>query len=158
MQLNFDSHEQIADHQRNRAIAGGAGSLIGGATGALIGSRLGRTPGALIGGAIGAAAGNLPGRMAADVAHDIPQRAGHTLHSTVGRLDAAGGSGVKIAAASPTIGEFLRFTEERAERQRPRGPREMDRRFEAPSWGPRASLESGEAMNSGVDLLGSPRG
>lgn len=155
MQLEFDSPEEMQAHKKRRTIAGGVGSLAGGAIGGLVGSRLVKGPaGAIVGGSVGAALGNVPGRLAADVAYDAPHRAGHAMHSTVHRLDAAGGSGMRIASATPTATEFVEFAQQHeiGQPRDPKRPDGMDRRYGDPSWGPAAPLDGGEAQVAGVGM------
>lgn len=110
--LQFDSQEQAQRHQKHRAIGAGVGTLAGSALGGMIAGKRFGVPGAVIGGGLGAIVGGAPGRLAADIAHDIPQRTRSMYNHSMERMNAAGGEGVRVAAAMPSVTDFLEFAEQ----------------------------------------------
>lgn len=99
MQLQFDSTEAAAAHQKRRMLGGALGGLAGGFVGgAAAGKRFG-VPGSLVGGALGAMAGAAPGHLAADVLYDIPHRTASGYEDTMRRMTQAGGDNFRFASA-----------------------------------------------------------
>ena len=156
MDLHFDSPQDIQDHQRTRQRVGAVGALAGGAAGGLLGGKLKGVPGGLIGGLAGGALGNWMGKTTADVAHDVPQRTMHQLHSTVNTLDQAGGSGIRIASVLPSASDFAQLAQEFEEGDG--GPpvdsdeQMLDKRLRSPHWGPTTPMEGGDATNLNVTM------
>ena len=156
MHLHFDTPQDIQDHQRTRQRAGAVGALAMGAAGGLLGGKLKGVPGGLVGGLAGGALGNWLGKTTADVAHDVPQRTGHQLHSTVNTLDQAGGSGIRIASVLPSASDFAQLAQEFEEGDG--GPpvdsdeQMLDKRLRSPHWGPTTPMEGGDATNLNVTM------
>lgn len=149
LDLQFSSQEEAQKHQRNRSLAGAAGGVAGaGLGGMLAGKRFG-LPGAIAGGVAGSLLGGGPGKLLADVAHDIPQRTHAMYDKSMSRMNAAGGEGIRLASAMPSLTEFLEFaqTDHSADEQTPvTSPYEEDmlKRLRPMGLGAASSLEGGD--------------
>ena len=161
LDLRFDTQQQADKHVKRRNHAAAVGSIGGAMLGGAIGGKMKGVGGLAAGSLIGGLAGGGMGHTAADVAHDVPYRTKAQYHDSMGRLGAAGGESVRIAAALPTATDFVEFAknddtgsanepfvtnaeQEKLDREKPMG------------LGSDHSLEGGD-VGSRVETMGLPK-
>lgn len=158
MDLNFHSQQEADAHRTTRNVAGIGGAALGAYAGGRLGARFGGMKGRLGVGLVGGLLGHAVGRVGADTAHDMPQRALHTMHSTTNTLDQAGGSGIRVASAQPSASEFAEFaqgeSEGRGEVRQNNDEASLAKWLRPPQFGPSTALEGGEATTT----TGAPMG
>jgi hypothetical protein len=152
LDLEFDSAQEMATHKARRNavgnVAGLAGSIAGGGAGMAAGGPLGAIAGSMAG-----QLAKVPGQTYMDVIHDIPQRTKATYNRSLGRQEAAGGFGYRVAAVHELLGDApAAFAAFAAEDKTPSIAAPVpeqdaeDPRLMPPGWGPVSTLE---ATNSG---------
>lgn len=155
LHLQFSSPQEQQAHTQNRNTAGNVGTLAGSALGGAIGGRLKGPVGLLAGAVGGGLLGRGVGKQVTDLAHDIPQRTSQQYNDTVRRLGLAGGEGVRVAAALPSLTEFLEFADSHAEgMQTPVDATDdlLAKREESPRFGAEHSIEGGDVASRATPL------